>query len=212
MDIYIDFVIDTTSSAFNIVPAVYLFCDNFMNQLFDEHSRLGNYKIYFGVTAFYGPEEKMYECQFGEEKKAFTTNKIYFRQGFQKIEVGGGDPFGKDNIMGGIEYSSKKLEKEKGLKAMIVFSDSYVEDQFRVWENFSLQYVRLFLPHKKCWQDISINHNIFWALPLKNRSGRVDHRLSTVVCNLENICDENTMKDELDRMTRDFIYAIRGRR
>lgn len=176
--IYLDFIIDATVSMKTIMPAVYLYCNDFIKK-YNKDIHLRSKKLFLGITILDGINTDIIEFN-GQE---FTHDLLEFRKGFQKIIVKNGTQNGSENLMDGILKSCEKMSSKSGIKGIILFSDSYGD--FYLNQSISLQYVRLFLPDPSIWETVAFD--AYWGMPLTNYKGRVEHKYMPVVEDLESI-------------------------
>lgn len=176
--IYLDFIIDATASMKTVIPAVYLYCNDFIKR-YNKDIHLSSKRLFLGITILDGSSTGIIEFN-GLE---FTNDLLEFRKGFQRIIIKNGASNGSENLMEGILKSCEKMSSKLGVKGIILFSDSYGD--FYLNQSISLQYVRLFLPNPSVWQTVAFN--TYWGMPLTNYKGRVEHKYMPVVEDLENI-------------------------
>jgi hypothetical protein len=202
MLVLVDFVIDATASAETILPAVCLFCDDMIKTGYEEC--MASHDIKYGITVFYGKETPAKACKF-KDGAYFVSDETDFLKIFDEVVVTGGSPNIKDNIVGGMKVSSQKLkESSADIKIMVVFSDSYVENNdLKSTGLIHANCMNLFLAKEEEIGHVHYNH--FWGLPLVGKNGRVNHKLTANFYHLSDIFQTDKRKKILTEFTSEIL-------
>lgn len=122
--LYVDFVIDATSSMSSLYPAVYITAKNLVEWLV-------KYEVapMLGITLIRSLEEGEKNESVGMEEDAdFTLDVSLFLKKLRRVKLYGGSSDGAESIREALMLSLNKFPKESS-KVMIVFSDAYESKQ-----------------------------------------------------------------------------------
>lgn len=173
--LYVDFVIDATSSMASLYPAVYITAKNIVE-------RLVKYEVtpMVGMTLIrsleQGEENEIVQM---EEDSNYTSNILLFLKKMRQIKLYGGGADGAESVREAIFTSLCKFPK-KSSKVIIVFSDCYESTNSNV--DFS-QYpigASIFF----CTEQLS--HEAF-DLTFVGTNGEIDEEGSPLFIDIEDI-------------------------
>lgn len=186
-DTTIDIVLDYSVSMHDILPAVYIFCQDMLAAC-----QMGNARVKFGITYF--SDEVWKKTWSG---KNFTNYPSDVLSAMQEGMVGGGSKKGGEQIGQAIRFSLKKLKEEEenkevpaGERVLVLFTDAVPQDDTDFRGETAVRSAVLFVPAENSGQE--------YLFRMVDAQGRPMRSKTPYIFNMKDVVEGSYLKKEED--------------
>lgn len=196
--LYLDFIIDGSSSMYTVFPAVY-YAINHIFEAFLNYSM----KPQLGLTVFRNEKngEPVEYIEF-DKKELFTDSEIIFLKKLKSIALYGGGLDGRESVHTAIHKSLEKLPESGRNRAIIVFSDAYGSEDYQDYRWSPLGAAIFFVTEDLGEED--------FRFAFIREDGELDEEASPVFLPLESILTpiSSNLLEEVVKPLKDLMKGV----